>query len=262
MARTKRVEVTSFRRDRPKESREERELLGERPLTIALGDGPSYTIMRTPGDDRELAVGFLFSEGLLRGRDDLLSLEECPDEPDVLRVTLAENDSSRAPRNLIVSSSCGLCGRADVEALVAELPPLSGGLTAPLAALYALPARVREAQKLFRATGASHAAALFDSRGQVSVLREDLGRHNALDKLLGHAVLSGISLGERGVFLSGRVSLELVVKAARAGLALLAAVSAPSAAAVAAAERLGITLCGFVRGDEVTVYTHPERVKG
>ena len=262
MADSESVEVTGFRRGRPEGKREERRLVVERPLRIEVRDGTAYTIMRTPGADRELTVGFLFSEGLIRSKDDILILEECPEDPDTIRVRLAEPDAKGAKRSLVVSSSCGLCGRDDIEALVADLPPAPAGPQFPLQELYELPERVRAGQEIFQTTGGSHAAALFDANGRVLVLREDLGRHNALDKVLGHALLSEIPTAGLGVFISGRTSLEMIVKAARAGIGLVAAVSAPTDAAVGAARRLGMALCGFVRGEEVTAYTHPERLAG
>jgi FdhD protein len=284
LTQTRRVEVVSFRRGRPGASREARDVAGEAALVVEISGGATYTIMRTPGTDRELVAGFLFTEGLIRSTADILTLAECADDPNVVRVTLAgekrgkrgqESFPHSAPegpsrektldpfslkRNLVVSSSCGLCGRSDVEALVASLPPVAGTTQFPLEILYELPGRVRSGQALFQSTGGTHAAALFDPRGQVLALREDLGRHNALDKVLGWALLSGAPLAGAGVFLTGRISLEMAVKAARAGIPLVAAASAPTAAAIELAERLGLTLCGFVRGDEVTVYTHPERV--
>ena len=261
MRQTQEIKVLSFRRGRPGPSRRVRVVAGEAPLVIEIRGGAAYTIMRTPGADRELAAGFLFSEGLIRGASDIQTLAECPEDPDVVRVTLAAGPGRGAERNLAVNSSCGLCGRADVKSLVAGLSPVAGAIKVPLEVLYQLPGKVRSGQALFESTGGTHAAALFDPRGQVLALREDLGRHNALDKVLGWALLSGAPLAGTGVFLTGRISLEMVVKAARAGLPLVAAASAPTAAAIELARRLGLTLCGFVRGDEVTVYTHPSRVE-
>lgn len=251
-----------------KPAREERRLLAEAPLAIELRGGPAYTIMRTPphegapATDRELAVGFLLAEGLIRSADDIHVLEECAGGANCIRATLAGEPPPEVGRTLAVSASCGLCGRTDVETLVANLAPVAGRFEAPVDVLYALPERVHAGQALFAATGASHAAALFRADGEILILREDIGRHNALDKVVGHALLAGMDLSAAGVFLSGRVSLEMVVKTVRAGVPLIAAVSAASAAAVEAAERLGLTLCGFARGSEVTVYTHDERVKG
>jgi FdhD protein len=144
----------------------------------------------------------------------------------------------------------------DVSTLMAELSPVRSGVTVPLRVLYEIPGLVRARQKLFQATGGTHAAALFGPEGRILAMSEDLGRHNAFDKAIGRALLEGIPFGGRGAFLTGRVTLEMIVKAVRAGIPVVAAVSAASAAAVEAAERL----CGFVRGEEVTVYTHPERI--
>ncbi len=148
----------------------------------------------------------------------------------------------------------------DVESLVAELPAVNGGMEVSLRVLYEIPDKVRAAQGLFQATGGSHAAALFDERGEVLAMREDLSRHNALDKVIGSAILDGLPMNRLGVFLTGRVTLEMIIKVVRGGIPIAAAVSTASAVAGDVAELAGVTLCGFVRGNEVTVYTHPERI--
>lgn len=238
MARTDEVGISHFLRGRPGERREERVLLGEAPLTIEVPGGDSFTVTRTPGADRELAVGLLFTRGLIESAGDVLTLAEDPGDPDRIKVTLA--GQRREP---------------------AALPPAPEGPEVSLETLYGLPARVGGRQELFRATGASHAAALFDAEGGILSLHEDLSRHGALQKALGGALLAGIATRGRGVFVTGRVSLEMVQEAARARVGLLAAVGAATAAAVELAARLGVTLCGFVRGEEVTVYTHPRRIR-
>jgi len=186
-------------------------------------------------------------------------LSQCQDNPHVVTVK-TKRKSGDTPRNMIITSSCGLCGHENIQALLESLKRLDCPMKMPLDVLFRIPERVRESQVLFSQTGGAHAAALFDTKGNLLAVREDVGRHNALDKLLGYALLSGIATGESGIFLSGRVSLELIIKVARARVPLVAAVSAPTAAAVQASDCLGITLCGFVRGNEVSVYTNGWRV--
>ena len=244
-----------------------RRVVGEAPLTVEVvssSRSESFTIMRTPGEDSDLALGFLFAEGMIAGAEDVSTLEPAG-RGDLVRVRLARDrgapgESGSALRNLVVNSSCGLCGRAGLEELLDTLEPVVGGIELPFELLYSLPGELREAQVLFAATGGSHAAGLFDARGEYLAVAEDLGRHSAFDKVLGRALRERLPSHDCGVLLSGRTSLEMVVKAARGRIGLVVSVSAPSLAAVSACERLGITLCGFARGDEVTVYTHPRRL--
>ncbi|MCC6749902.1 MAG: formate dehydrogenase accessory sulfurtransferase FdhD [Deltaproteobacteria bacterium] len=237
-------------------TRERRQVLAEAPLLIQVAGGESYTVMRTPGEDRELALGFLFAEGIVRSLADVRRISPGCDGGNTVTVELAAPPTRVVRRNLVVSSACGLCGRADLDALLAELESSPRAPAIALDRLFALPARLRKRQTLFRLTGGSHAAGLFDARGELLVVGEDLGRHSALDKVIGRALAEALPLAELGVILSGRASLEMVVKAARARLGLVVAVSAPSEAAVTTARRLGISLCGFARGDELAVYTH------
>lgn len=239
---------------------ETRVLAIEEPLVIHLTGGPSFTIMRTPGHDRELVAGFLLAEGLIRSRDDIAAMKGASETGNEMHVLLGERPGGATARNLAVLSSCGICGRPDVAALAREIPPVGNGIRVPVSSLYAVPDRVRSAQRMFGESGATHAAALFEPNGDILATFEDLGRHNALDKLVGHAVLSGLDPSRYGAFLSGRVSFEMVVKAARAGITVVAAVSASTDAAVRLARGFGVTLCGFVRGDEVTIYTRSDRV--
>lgn len=235
-------------------------LVEERVLTIEVQGGEKYHILRTPGQDRELCVGFLLSEGLIEKVEDLLTLQECSDDPNTIRVRLPGRTGEAGRRNLAVRTSCGLCGKVDLEAMQKNLGLIDHGVAVPIQALYRLPDQVRARQELFRQTGSTHAAALFDGDGEILAVREDLGRHNAMDKVLGWALLAGRSTANLGCFLSGRVSLEMIIKAARGRIALVAAVSAPTLTAVDLANRLGIALCGFVRGDEVVVYSHHRRI--
>ena len=255
-----RVAIVHFRRGLPKRAVEERLLIEERPLTIDVVGTGQFTIMRTPGFEEELITGFLFSEGLIDRVEQVLLVDECPSSPDQYRVRITSEKQNKSRRNLTVSSSCGLCGRTDLGELVKHLGVVSEGIEVEKDVLYRLPKLVAPQQTLFAKTGGSHAAALFASDGKIILVREDLGRHNALDKVVGSALLTDLPLADKGIFLSGRASLEMVLKAARSRIALVAAVSAPSSRAVEAAKQFGITLCGFVRGEEFAVYCHDWRI--
>jgi FdhD protein len=226
--------------------------------------------MRTPGHDFELAAGYLLTEGLVQPAE-VAAVKYCELEDgeeqrfNVVTVSLTRPfDPGQFQRNFGMTSSCGICGKASldqVEVKCATLPPSPDGGLVPASLIPTLPDRLREAQRLFDQTGGLHAAALFDTTGQLHCLREDVGRHNAVDKVIGHAVLHRtLPLDERILMVSGRVSFEIVQKAAMASVAVLAAVSAPSSLAVDAGERLGVTVAAFVRNDTYNVYSHPERL--
>lgn len=221
----------------------------------ALGDGPLPEAL-------SLAVGFAFTEGLIDSLDDIRSIAVCADAADVVRMRL--RDPSHAcvrRRNAMVLSSCGICGDADgMKGLLSASAPVSRHLRLDAYALQTLVQGMEQRQPVFRRTGGSHAAAIFSADGHILAAAEDLGRHNALDKVIGRCLLSGMATAGCGAVLSSRLSLEMINKAARAGLEVVAAISAPSSLAIAVAERLGITLCGFVRGGEINVYTHPQRL--
>jgi FdhD protein len=252
------ADIMRFGRDHPGGLPCQDAVIQERPLRIEV-DGAAYTLLRTPGADRELVAGFLFTEGIIARAEDILLLSECPDSPDAILVRTA-NPGEKPRRSLLITSSCGMCGRDDIPALVAALGRVTGDFQIPLATIYRVPATVRARQQLFAATGGAHAAAVFAADGSVSFVKEDVGRHNALDKLIGHALLRGIALDGMGLFLSGRTSLEMIAKAARARIPLVAAVGAPTTAAIDAAGPCGITLCGFLRDDRISVYSHVERI--
>jgi FdhD protein len=242
----------------------------EEPLEIRLGAVPLAVVMRTPGHDRELALGFLVTERVIRGPDDVVSVRHCRVAPDadaadnVIQAVLApgvEVDLERLRRNLYASSSCGLCGKATIEHALAEAPPLVDASRFTPEFFYALPERLAAVQAVFQLTGGLHAAGLFDAGGALRVAREDVGRHNAVDKVVGWALERGqIPLSGHALLVSGRVSVEIVQKALAAGVPALAAVSAPSSLAVELAERAGITLVAFLRGRGFNVYAGAERV--
>lgn len=229
--------------------------------------------MRTPGHDDELALGFLLSEGLIASADDVLSVAHVgpvdaeSGTQNTIRVELAASvnvDLDRLTRHFYTTSSCGVCGKASLDALRAVLPPApDDSLRIDRSTLVSLPGRLAAEQQVFASTGGLHAAAAFDPSGRLVVVREDVGRHNAVDKVVG-ALLANDSIPASGLGLlvSGRASFELTQKAAMAGIPLLAAVSAPSSLAVRLARELGMTLVGFLRGERYNIYSGPERLEG
>jgi FdhD protein len=231
----------------------------EEPLEIRIGGRPVAVTMRTPGHDEELALGFCLSEGLrphgARVPDDLAANTVDVDAP--------EFDAARLQRSFYTSSSCGVCGKGALEAVAVDSPRVESQLRVPLALVVSLPDRLREAQAAFAATGGLHATGLFSAGGELLCAREDVGRHNAMDKVIGWAFGAGrLPLEDAMLCLSGRLSFELVQKAAVAGCPVLVAVGAPSSLAVSLAHDRGITLCGFVRGGAANVYTEAWRIEG
>ena len=257
--------------------RDEREdrVAAEEPMEIriAAGVGPVRSVavtMRTPGDDEELAVGFLFSEGFVGQRSSVAQVVHCPGPAEqrfnVVEVRLAAGagfDSALLDRNFLVSSSCGVCGKASLDTLaargIAALPADDFRIAART--IHALPAKLRAAQGVFERTGGLHAAGLFDAEGERLCVREDVGRHNAVDKVIGWSLLDGrIPLERRVMVVSGRASFEILQKVAAARVPVLVAVGAPSSLAVQLARRFGVTLIGFAKGGEFNVYAGAERL--
>ncbi|OFW24098.1 MAG: hypothetical protein A3H97_18375 [Acidobacteria bacterium RIFCSPLOWO2_02_FULL_65_29] len=257
----------------------------EEPLEVRLHGRPFAVVMRTPGADRELAAGFLLAERVIRCADDLGTIEHCRDhvrlppsreasadrQPDVadniVNVTLA--GCSRADldrilaerRETVANASCGLCGRLTIESLRSDTAPLAPGGCVTAAAVSTLPARLRVAQAVFEATGGLHAAGLFTEDGALVTMAEDVGRHNAVDKVIGRMLMrDALPLSGHALFVSGRTSFEIVQKALIAGIPVVASVSAPSSLAIDLAREAGVTLVGFVRGDSFNIYAHPERI--
>jgi FdhD protein len=230
------------------------------PVSVAV-------TMRTPGNDFELAVGFLVTEGLLRSRGELSSVRYCDVPPEHQQYNVVTVDLSTAftadftKRNFFASSSCGICGKASLDQVEVACSPIGPGPSVTRSTIISLPAALRSAQRIFDQTGGLHAAALFDPEGRVIAVREDVGRHNAVDKLVGRAFLAGeLPLDNHLLMVSGRVSFEIIQKAAVAGVPVTCAVSAPSSLAVEAAERIGMTVVGFLRGDAFNIYSRPERI--
>jgi FdhD protein len=248
-------------------------VVGEEPLEIRAA-GPAQepvavaVTMRTPGHENELAVGFLRTEGLIEGPE-VVGVEtgdpgtmNQPDDTALVRLSRAFDASRVAERHFVATASCGICGKASLDEIALRADPIPAGK--PVVArstLLALPDALRGAQRAFDETGGLHASGLFSQTGELRVLREDVGRHNALDKAIGSQVLDGaLPLNDTILMVSGRVSFEIVQKAAVAGIPIICAVSAPSDLAISAADRLGVTLVGFLRGDGFNVYTHDDRI--
>jgi FdhD protein len=246
----------------------------EEPMEIRVG-GPGQeakavaVTMRTPGGDYELAAGFLFTEGLITPGE-VQRVAYCDDLGDeeqrynVVTITLDRPfDHDRLHRNFSSTSSCGICGKAALEDVEVRCAPVAAGTEVAASVLISLPDALRAKQRVFDRTGGLHAAGLFTPAGELITLREDVGRHNAVDKVIGEQLLAGrVPLADHVLQVSGRASFEIVQKAAVAGIPVVSAVSAPSSLAVEAAERFGMTLVGFVREGRCNVYAHPERVTG
>ena len=252
------------------------DLATEEPLEIRLAAGPErQTVaitMRTPGHDFELAAGWLAGEGVIARADDLEQVDYCTDielpadqQFNVVTVTLRGEhlpELARLDRHGYTSSACGVCGKADIEALQMRCAPIEYTGSVAAETLYALPDRLRAAQAVFARTGGLHAAGLATLDGQVMVSREDVGRHNAVDKVIGHQLMAGVLPGELPILtVSGRTSFEIVQKAVAARIPIIAGVSAPSSLAVSLAEEFGVTLVGFLRGRRANVYAHADRVQ-
>jgi FdhD protein len=245
------------------EPMEVRVVSGDRRQSVAV-------TMRTPGADFELAAGFLYGEGVVSSPEDIKRISYCVDvdaeqQYNIVNVELREGrayDLRPLERHFYTSSACGVCGKASLEQLeLRGCPVIPPGPRMPAEKIYALPGKLREAQGLFEATGGLHAAALFDADGELVALREDVGRHNATDKLVGWALLEGrLPLSDHAVMVSGRSSFEILQKCLTAGVPIVCAISAPSSLAVEVARRFDITLVGFLRGNRFNVYSAPERV--
>jgi FdhD protein len=248
-------------------------LAGEEPMQI-LAAGPGQepvevaVTMRTPGHEAELAIGFLYSEGLV-GPGEVRGVsfgdpahDARPDDIVTVHLDRAFDTSKVAERRFVATASCGICGKASIDEVAARCEPIPDGPTVTPSVLASLPTALRGAQETFEATGGLHASGLFDPDGTLEVLREDVGRHNALDKLIGERYLAGALPLHRSILLvSGRISFELVQKAGAAGVPILAAVGAPTDLAVTTADRLGMTLVGFLRGERFNVYSCHERIE-
>lgn len=251
------------------------DLATEEPLEIRIvtaGETRTAAVtMRTPGNDFELAAGFLYNEGIIESPGEIAGISYCVDPAvdseqryNIVNVTLTAAQPralERLERHFTMTSACGVCGKASIEALQTRAEPIADRFTITIESILRLPDKMRDAQRVFASTGGLHAAALFDSRGELLILREDVGRHNALDKIVGWALLAKkLPLAECVLLVSGRASYELVQKSIVARIPILCAVSAPSSLAVDLAKEFGITLVGFVRGHRANVYAGRERI--
>ena len=245
----------------PARTAEPDSVAAERAITLMIDQVGSFTVMCTPTQIDALTAGFLFSEGLIADGEDILRMAIGQGNPDAVAIQLADPTPSGVQRNLIVASSCGMCGSRNIAKLMDAVPPCGSSLTVSEARCQELAEGLRQNQSVFAATGGVHGAGVFARDGDFLATAEDIGRHNALDKAVGSCLLAGRSTVGCGVVLSGRVSFELVAKAARAGIEIISAVSGPTSLAVEAADHWNITLCGFVRGDRMNVYTHPGRIE-
>lgn len=232
----------------------------EQPVTIMIDQVGSFTVMATPSDIDALAVGFVYSEGLIESIDDVVAISRKPQLPNVVGIQVNDPTHIAIQRNMIVASSCGMCGTRNIDKMLTQIPACGESLKVNSNMLTEIIENLRSMQQIFHITGGSHAAGIFDSSGNIIAFAEDLGRHSAFDKAIGKCLLNKLPIKGCAVALSGRVSLEMVIKAAKAGIELIAAVSAPSSFAIEAAERWNITLCGFVRSDKLNVYTHLKRI--
>ena len=247
------------------------QLAAEEPLEIRIGGTPLTVMMRTPGHERELALGFLFGEGIIRGLPDVAAVNilpngEHPDLQNILDVELAASAPGvdrRWQRNFVSASSCGLCGVSTIDAIHEAAPPLADdGLTIDAEVIYGLDARLRAEQAIFARTGGLHGAGLFSADGEAVVVREDIGRHNAVDKVIGYALEHGlIPLDRHILMVSGRTSFEIVQKSLQARIPVLVAVSAPSSLARDLAQTSNQTLIGFLRGRRLNIYSGRQRVR-
>lgn len=245
----------------------------EEPLEIRLHNRPFAVVMRTPGADRELAAGFLLSERVIRTADDIGAIAHCRDESaghrdNIVNVTLTNGSVDAIARLLIdrrqvtTTSACGMCGRLTIDSLRADAPAIVATCRVMSSVVSSLPAQLRARQTIFDETGGLHAAALFTCGGVLLDAAEDVGRHNAVDKIVGRLLLrDAVPPADAILCVSGRSSYEIVQKAVCAGIPIVAAVSAPSSLAIDLARDLGVTLIGFVRGDGFNIYAHPERVR-
>ena len=256
----------------------ERDVLAvEEPLEIRIGyhfkgqaRAKSISLtMRTPGNDEELAAGFLFAEGFINDAGELGEIRRVrgrkgapePNAIDIILNVPAEGLRTRLKRNFTISSSCGVCGKTSIDSIRRRVTPPSGSARVSPATVLSLAAKLRDGQRVFAATGGLHGAAIFDLDGTLLAIREDVGRHNAVDKLVGYALTNAIlPLARHMMMVSGRLSFEIVQKAAAAGVPILAAVSAPSSLAVELAEEIGTTLIGFLRDGTFNIYTRPDRI--
>jgi FdhD protein len=249
----------------------------EEPLEIRINEQPVAVLMRTPGAEKELAVGFCLSEGLIASLSDIALVHHCgrslpstmedseaglEESRNMVRITLVSPEASSDPRLDVVRLVRSGCGRTDAEELASQLVPLDNDLRVQRKILPKLSSTIKQEQEAYREAGGIHAAGIFTSHGELVTIREDIGRHNAVDKVLGHCLMQGIPLKDKILVCTGRASYEMVTKAVRLGLPVAASISSPTSLAVELAEHLHCTLIGYLRGQRMRIYTHPWRLEG
>lgn len=267
---TEPIQEISIRRYRPEGMDEVTDRVAvEEPLEIRLAGGePFQVLMRLPGMEKELAVGFLYTEGIIRNLADIITLHFCGTAtdpllpPNVVDIVLSDAAQARTGRRHleVAYSSCSLCAKEALAEICRKMDQVRSDLTIDRPTLLALMERMAASQDVFRKTGGTHGVALATPDGQVFLLAEDIGRHNAMDKVIGRALMQRLDMTRMVALLSGRISFEMALKTARAGIPILAAVSAPTSMALTLARELRLTLAGFARRDRMNVYTHPERI--
>lgn len=230
------------------------EVIVEQAIHLRVEDVGSFTLFCTPVEIIELAVGFLFTEGFIQTVEDIVDIQDYQPDTQTISIKLTNNPETTAQRNLVMTNGYGFCGKRNIEKVFKTIPACREKFLFYADSIDTVFEQFHHSQVIFKKTGASHAAALFDEKGQILLLSEDMGRHNALDKLIGKRLLEGSDFKRLGLALSGRVSFDLMIKAARAQLELVAAISAPTSLAIEAAKKWNITLCGFVRSGRVNVY--------
>lgn len=236
------------------------EVIVERAATVMIDPVGEFTFMCTPTDIDALAVGFAHTEGIINSMDDVVAIRRDDLQPEFVGIQVDDPSCAVARRNMIVASSCGLCGVRTIEKTLRESVPVGFGLSISNELLLQMPDRLSDAQRIYPTTRAAHAAGIFSDRGELIAFAEDIGRHNALDKAIGKCLLNGLSPRGLGVVLSSRASFEMVSKAVRAGIEIVLASAAASALAIQAAHQWNMTLCGPIRNDYAFVHTHPQRI--
>ena len=254
------AEVTRLKTDGPTESLTDY-VVAEEVVTVMIDKVGSFTILCSPDDIEALAIGFIYSEGMIDSIDDVVTVSMKKELPNVVGIVVGDPSQIAIRRNLIIASSCGMCGTRNIEKMLSDMPRCSRTLEMSRNELFTIMEKLRSVQKIYRLTGGSHAAGIFTKDAEMISFAEDIGRHSALDKAIGKCLLQKHSMKGCAAALSGRISLEMVTKAAKAGIELIAAVSAPSSFAIKAAKKWNITLCGFIRDKKINVYTDSGRIK-
>ncbi|MEW6087890.1 MAG: formate dehydrogenase accessory sulfurtransferase FdhD [bacterium] len=254
--------IFSFKENSRRETKDT--IVKEEPLGILINSEPYAVLMRTPGFEEDLAMGFLYSEGIIGRKEDVEVIHYCEKEKEKNTVVVVLKNKrilKNKKRAFEVRSSCGICGEDVICGLEKVLKKVPSSAVFSNKKLYGLDKKIFDSQKIFRLTGGTHAAALFNKNGRMLFLREDIGRHNALDKIAGFIIKKNINCGDKIVFLSGRTSYEMVLKAIRLGVPVVASISGSTSLAVNLSEKFDLTLIGFLRGDKMNIYTHPWRIK-